>query len=175
MQYFPNHQPDFFLLQGKALMRSSHLELQHKRFLNDLMIDLDLSGRVHKKQVKMKNILLFFVLFLFFEFSTPIQNIEFHIHQSHMEIGLSELIKFYTRKMDTRSCKICWFCGILYLVNQIIRKISLQMPSMCYICPTHWLYLNQIVFNVFNFLFSRFWLASNFILESYVFLFFNRR
>ena len=107
MQYFPNHQPDFFLLQGKALMRSSHLELQDKRFLNDLMIDLDLSGRVHKKQVKMKNILLFFVLFLFFEFSTPIQNIEFHIHQSHMEIGLSELIKFYTRKMDTRSCKIC--------------------------------------------------------------------
>ena len=71
------------------------------------MIDLDLSGRVHKKQVKMKNILLFFVLFLFFEFSTPIQNIEFHIHQSHMETGLSELIKFYTRKMDTRSYKIC--------------------------------------------------------------------
>ena len=35
----------------------------------------------------------------FLKFSTPMQNLEFHIHQSHMEIEPSEAIKFCTRKM----------------------------------------------------------------------------
>ena len=35
----------------------------------------------------------------FLKFSTSSQNAEFHIHQSHMEIGLSEVIKFCTRKL----------------------------------------------------------------------------
>ena len=35
----------------------------------------------------------------FLKFSTSSQNAEFHIDQSHMEIGLSEVIKFCTRKL----------------------------------------------------------------------------
>ena len=39
----------------------------------------------------------------FLKFSTSSQNAEFHIHQSHMEIGLSEVIKFCTRKLIKRT------------------------------------------------------------------------
>ena len=35
--------------------------------------------------------------------STSSQNAEFHIYISHMEIGLSEVIKFYTRKLIKRT------------------------------------------------------------------------
>ena len=35
----------------------------------------------------------------FFKFSTLSQNVGFHNHRSHMENGLSEVIKFCTRKM----------------------------------------------------------------------------
>ena len=35
----------------------------------------------------------------FFKFSTPSQNVEFHVQRSHMEIGSSEVIKLCTRKM----------------------------------------------------------------------------
>ena len=39
----------------------------------------------------------------FLKFSTSSQNAEFHIHQSNMEIGLSEVIKFCTRKLIKRT------------------------------------------------------------------------
>ena len=35
----------------------------------------------------------------FLEFLTSSENAEFNIHRSHMEIGLSEVIKFCTRKL----------------------------------------------------------------------------
>ena len=37
------------------------------------------------------------------KFSTSSQNAEFHIYQSHMEIGLSQVIKFCTRKLIMRT------------------------------------------------------------------------
>ena len=40
---------------------------------------------------------------VFFKFSTSSQNAEFHIYQSHMEIGLPEVIKFCTRKLIKRT------------------------------------------------------------------------
>ena len=43
-------------------------------------------------------LLYFVILSVFLKFSTPGQNVEFHIHRSHMEIGLFEEIKFCTRK-----------------------------------------------------------------------------
>ena len=39
----------------------------------------------------------------FLKFSTSTQNAEFHIHRSQMEIGLSEIIKFCTRKLIERT------------------------------------------------------------------------
>ena len=39
----------------------------------------------------------------FLKFSTSSQNAEFHIHQSNMEIELSEVIKFCTRKLIKRT------------------------------------------------------------------------
>ena len=39
-----------------------------------------------------------FVIFCII-FSTPSQNVKFQIHQSYMEIGLPEVIKFCARKM----------------------------------------------------------------------------
>ena len=40
---------------------------------------------------------------VFLNFLTSSQNAEFHIHQSHMEIGLSEVIKFCTGKLIKRT------------------------------------------------------------------------
>ena len=40
---------------------------------------------------------LYFVTLSVFKFSIPRENVEFHIHQSHKEIALTEVIKFYTR------------------------------------------------------------------------------
>ena len=39
----------------------------------------------------------------FLKFLTSSQNSEFHIHRSHIEIGLSELIRFCTRKLIKRT------------------------------------------------------------------------
>ena len=39
----------------------------------------------------------------FLKFSASSQNAEFHIYRSHMEIGLSEVIKFCTRKLIKRT------------------------------------------------------------------------
>ena len=39
----------------------------------------------------------------FLKFSSSSQNAEFHIHQSHMLIGLSDVIKFCTRKLIKRT------------------------------------------------------------------------
>ena len=44
-----------------------------------------------------------FLVSSFLNFSTSCQNAEFHIHRSHMEIGLSEVIKFCTRKLIKRT------------------------------------------------------------------------
>ena len=42
-------------------------------------------------------------LVFLFKFSTSSQNAEFHIYLSHMEIGLSEVIKFCIRKLIKRT------------------------------------------------------------------------
>ena len=76
-----------------------------------LLIGLDQIGLVHP--------LIFCILsysLYFFKFSTPSQNVEFHIHRSHMEIGLSEGIKFSTKKMIKKThfispCKMITKCG----------------------------------------------------------------
>ena len=47
-------------------------------------------------------------------FSTSSQNPEFHIHRSHMEIGLSEVIKFCTRKLIKRT----HFMSPLKMINR---------------------------------------------------------
>ena len=39
----------------------------------------------------------------FLKFSTSSQNAEFRIYQSHMEVGLSEVIKFCTGKLIKRT------------------------------------------------------------------------
>ena len=86
------------------------------------MVGLDLSGCVHEKRIEMRKrqhfptstysyILHSVLLPVFFKFSTPSQNVEFYIPQSHMEIWLSEEIKFCKRKMIKRthfisSCKV---------------------------------------------------------------------
>ena len=44
-------------------------------------------------------ILHFVILSIFYKFPTPSQNVEFPIHRSHIEIGLSEGIKFCTKKI----------------------------------------------------------------------------
>ena len=69
------------------------------------MIGFDLSRCIHKKRAKMRNILaLYDLLYLvhtlilsilshslyFFKCFTPSQNVEFRVHGSGMEIGLSQ-------------------------------------------------------------------------------------
>ena len=49
----------------------------------------------------------------FFKFSTSCQNAEFHIHHSHMEIRLFEVIKFCTRKL----IKMTHFMSPLKMIN----------------------------------------------------------
>ena len=52
---------------------------------------------------RLGRVLLETIVSSFLKFSTSTQNAEFHIHQSHMEIGLSEVIKFCTRKLIKRT------------------------------------------------------------------------
>ena len=52
----------------------------------------------------------------FLKFSTPSQNVEFHIHRGNMGIGLSKVIKFCTRKTINKihfmsTCKMIIKCG----------------------------------------------------------------
>ena len=78
---------------------------------------------VHKKQVKIRNkqhftisciyfILLYFVfchlICISFKFLTTSQNVQFHIHGSHMEIGLSKVIKFYTKTIKRSHFHAKW-------------------------------------------------------------------
>ena len=52
---------------------------------------------------RLGRVLLETIVSSFLKFSTSTQNAQFHIHQSHMEIGLSEVIKFCTRKLIKRT------------------------------------------------------------------------
>ena len=64
----------------------------------------------------------------FFKFSTPSENVEFHIHQSCMEIGLSEVVKCCSRKKwlkEYTSCKIS-LCKITNLVLGCYNKPFLK-------------------------------------------------
>ena len=74
---------------------------------------LDLSGCVRKKcgiksilqhlEFRTCSYIFHFVIFsVFFEFSTPTQNVQFHIHRGYIEIGLSEVIKFWAGKLIKR-------------------------------------------------------------------------
>ena len=76
------------------------------------MIGLDLDGYFHKNilltlwisyKISVHN--LYFVIF--FELSTPIQNVEFHIHQRYIDTGSFEVIDFCTRKMIKMTHFIC--------------------------------------------------------------------
>ena len=57
----------------------------------------------------------------FLIFSTSSQNVEFHIHRSHMEIRLSKVIKFCARKLIKRT----HFMSQLKMIN-LLRDM---MPS----------------------------------------------
>ena len=67
------------------------------------MIGLDLDGYFHKNilltlwiSYKISVHILYFVIF--FELSTPIQNVEFHIHQRYIDTGSFEVIFFVQEK-----------------------------------------------------------------------------
>ena len=47
-------------------------------------------------------VLYLFYCLEFFKFSTPSQNVEVYIHQSCIEIGLSEVDKFLCKKNDEK-------------------------------------------------------------------------
>ena len=99
------------------------------------MIGLDLSGCVYKKRVKMRNkqhftasciwyILLYFVfviLSVFLKFPTPSQNVEFHIHRIHLEIGPPEEIKFCIRKM-IKWMHFIFPCKMINLFQDVVKN-----------------------------------------------------
>ena len=59
---------------------------------------------------------------VFFKFSSPSQNVEFYVHRSHMEIKLSEVIKFCTRK----TIKMTLFmspCKMISLFQDVVTNV----------------------------------------------------
>ena len=60
---------------------------------------------------------------VFLNFQLLAKNAEFHIHQSHMEIGLSEVIKFCTRNL----IKMTHFMSPLKMINLFQDMI----PNFC--------------------------------------------
>ena len=106
-----------FFLQGQVLIKSSHLELKHKRFL---WFDLDLCGYVHKKRVKMMNkfyYLLYLVLTLIF----------YHIICIFLNLQL--LVKM----MNFVFIKVTWKLGYLRRLNfsqdKWVRKHTLCLHA----------------------------------------------
>ena len=77
------------------------------------MTGFDLIGMFIKSQSNKEQIAFYCLFYLvhafkfcvlsysvdFLRFSTPSQKVKFHVHRSHMEIGLCEVIKLCTRKM----------------------------------------------------------------------------
>ena len=112
------------------------------------MFGFDLSGCAHKKQVKMRNkqhfitscirdILLYFIfchiLCIFLKFSPPSQNVEFHIHQNHMEIGLSKMIKFCRKMIQRTHFKTPY--ETINLLQDVAKNFSRKNFSYGYRCP----------------------------------------
>ena len=59
----------------------------------------------------------------FFKFSTSSQNVQFHIHRSHMEIGLSEVTKFFARKMIKKT-HFMSPCKMINLFQDVVTNFS---------------------------------------------------
>ena len=118
------------------------------------MIDLDLSGCVRVKRVKwaiisislpwhLVHTLVFCILpysLYFFKFPTPSKDVAFHIHWSHMEIGLSEPIKFCTIKMFNKRhtsclhakwiiCFTLWWYIYTYLPTYLPNYLPTYLPT----------------------------------------------
>ena len=59
--------------------------------------------------------------FFFSVFSTPSQNVEFHINQSDMEIKLSRVIRFCTRKMIKRT-HFMSLCKVINVIQVVVKN-----------------------------------------------------
>ena len=107
-QYFFSYWPDFFTsgIGPNNRDRSLYMELKHKRRLNDWFGPKYMCSWKASKNDKLAIYCLFYfvyphmfcifhILCIFLNFKL----LSIHIHRSHMEIGLSEVIKFCTRKM----------------------------------------------------------------------------
>ena len=82
------------------------------------------------------HILYFFILSVFFKFSTPSQNVQFHTHRSHMELTLPEEIRYCTRKM-IKTTHFMSPCKMVNLFQDVVTNFFPQKVSYgqrCY-CP----------------------------------------
>ena len=62
----------------------------------------------------------------FLKCSTSTQNAEFHIHRSHMEIGVPEVIQFCTRKLIKRT----HYMSPLKMINLLQGMMPNFFPKM---------------------------------------------
>ena len=104
------------------------MKLKHIRCPNDwfgpkyMLLKIDEKWGINNILLPLVFGILLYLVFChtlyFFEFSTPSQNVIFHIYPSQMEIRLSEIIKFRTRKT--------------------IKKTNLISPCKIIICFRMW-------------------------------------
>ena len=102
--------------------------------------------------------LIFYILSYclhFFKFSTPSENVEFHVHRSHMKIGLSQVIKFCATNLIKKTHLLFPYqmitkcgdnvstikCELLEEMSHRIKKKRFKDPLQFYDYPS-----NQVKF-----------------------------